>query len=456
MRQSWPVCYVLGSSNNDRPRPTVLAVSTQPSPQDSNLTGAATQASEDTVSQTNVDPEPDLVKLSMPVGGLPLVITTDDALAKAAAALRGAVGPVALDAERASGHRYGQRAYLIQIRRAGAGTFLIDPVAQPDLHIIDDAIAEAPWVLHAASQDLACLAEVGLEPRRGLFDTEIAARLLGRPRVGLAALVADYMGFALAKEHSAVDWSTRPLPESWLAYAALDVELLLELAEKLEVELEAAGRVDWLRQECEHTIAQSRVDAAPKPEPWRRTSGLHKIRGRKGLAVVALMWEERDRIARIGDVHPSRILPDAAIIAAATNLPMTMTGLTSLPEFATRGAGRHIRTWLRCIQQAAAAPEASWPLNGGRGDTIPQPRSWAQREPEAWARLEKARAGLSVLAEQLGIPVENLIKPDTVRRLCWEPPADAASGGLEGWLSSSAVRPWQIEQTLGILRECLN
>ena len=433
-------------------RPTVQSVSKPASTSDE----AAAAAHEGSMSEAATSAEaPELPKLSMPREGLPAVITTDSALTEAIAALRAGTGPVALDAERASGHRYGQRAYLIQIRRAGAGTFLIDPVAQPDLHAIDAAIADASWVLHAASQDLACLAEVGLEPHAGLFDTEIAARLLGRPRVGLAALVADYMGFALAKEHSAVDWSTRPLPESWLAYAALDVELLLELAEKLTAELQAAGRLHWLQQECEHTIAQSRIDAVPKHEPWRRTSGLHKVRTRKSLAVVAQMWEERDRLARINDVHPSRILPDAAIVAAAMNLPMTMTSLTAMPEFATRGAGRHIRTWLRCIQQAAASPEGSWPAAGPRGDTIPQPRSWAQREPEAWTRLEKARSGLAALADTLGVPVENLIKPEVVRRLCWEPPGDAADGGLEGWLSSSAVRPWQIEQTLGILRECL-
>ena len=160
-------------------------------------------------------------------------------------------------------------------------------------------------------------------------------------------------------------------------------------------------------------------------------------------------------MARINDVHPSRILPDAAIIAAATTLPATMSALTAMPEFATRGAGRHIRTWLRCIQQAVATPEGSWPAAGSRGDTIPQPRSWAQREPQAWARLEKARSGLAALSESLGVPVENLIKPEVVRRLCWEPPGDASESGLEGWLSSSSVRPWQIEQTLGILRECL-
>ena len=137
-------------------------------------------------------------------------------------------GPVAIDAERASGYRYGQRAYLVQVRREGAGTWLIDPVGCPDLTPLDEAIGAAEWILHAATQDLACLAEVGLRPRQ-LFDTELAARILGLPRVGLAAVVEHYLGLSLAKEHSAVDWSTRPLPEPWLRYAALDVEVLDEL-----------------------------------------------------------------------------------------------------------------------------------------------------------------------------------------------------------------------------------
>ena len=432
MLPSSPVCCERGSSIKEQPPPTVTAV-TQPD------------------EEAHEQPVIELIALTMPSQGRLPVITSDSELAAAATALRNGVGPVALDAERASGHRYGQRAYLIQLRREGAGSFLIDPIAQPDLHDIDASIADAEWILHAASQDLACLAEVGLEPHAGLFDTEIAARLLNRPRVGLAALVADYFGYSLAKEHSAVDWSTRPLPESWLAYAALDVELLIPLADMLREELASAGKTQWAHQECEHTIKQSHADAIPKVDPWRRSSGLHKIRHRKGLAVVETMWNERDRLARINDVHPSRVLSDAAIVAAAVSLPLSMPALIALPEFATRGAGRHIRTWLRCMQQAARTPEADWPPFGGGGDSIPQPRTWAQREPAAWARLERSRVALSSHAEELNLPLENLIKPDVVRRVCWQPPDD-----LEGYLSSLSVRPWQIDQTADILRKCLN
>ena len=161
--------------------------------------------------------------------GLPEVVETEEALAAACAALRAASGPVAIDAERASGYRYSARAYLIQLRREGAGTWLIDPIAFKDLAPLQEALAGTEWILHAATQDLACLREVGLEPE-SIFDTELAGRLLGYPRVGLATLVETLLGQRMRKEHSAADWSTRPLPRAWLDYAALDVEVLARAA----------------------------------------------------------------------------------------------------------------------------------------------------------------------------------------------------------------------------------
>ena len=139
---------------------------------------------------------------------------------------------MAVDAERASGYRYGQRAYLVQLRRNGSGTGLLDPVPLPDLSVIQDAIADEEWVLHAANPDLPCLAEIGLLPRR-IFDTELAARLAGLPRVGLGAVVQSLLGFWLVKGHSAADWSTRPLPKERLVYAALDVEVRFDLPDAL-------------------------------------------------------------------------------------------------------------------------------------------------------------------------------------------------------------------------------
>ena len=181
------------------------------------------------------------VPLIAPRDGTPDPVASPAELAETIARFAAGSGPVAVDAERASGYRYTQRAYLVQLRREGAGTALIDPVPLGDLTGLDAVIAEAEWVLHAAGQDLPCLAELGLRPRQ-LFDTELAARLAGFERVGLAALTEELLGYTLEKHHSAADWSTRPLPRSWLDYAALDVELLLDLREVLGEELERQGK----------------------------------------------------------------------------------------------------------------------------------------------------------------------------------------------------------------------
>ena len=191
---------------------------------------------------TAEDVAPPLPRLSLR-DPLPPVIEDATALRDYCDAVAAGSGPVALDAERASGYRYSQRAYLVQVRREGAGSALIDPIATGDLTVLDDAIGDIEWILHAATQDLACLAEVGLRPRR-LFDTEHAGRLLNLPRVGLASLVEHYLDHSLAKEHSAADWSTRPLPEPWLVYAALDVEVLIEIRDLIEADLEKADKTE--------------------------------------------------------------------------------------------------------------------------------------------------------------------------------------------------------------------
>lgn len=238
-----------------------------------------------------------------PREGIPPVVATDEALAAVVAAFAAGTGPVAVDAERASGYRYGQRAYLVQLRREGAGSALVDPVGCPDLSSLGAAIADAEWVLHAATQDLPCLREIGMIPTR-IFDTELAGRLAGFPRVGLGAMVESVLGFTLEKGHSAVDWSTRPLPEPWLRYAALDVELLVDLRDALEEELDRQGKLGWAMEEFD-AIA-SAPPAPPRKDPWRRTSGMHKVRRRRQMAVVRELWNTRDAVAQRRDVSPGR------------------------------------------------------------------------------------------------------------------------------------------------------
>ncbi|HWU20360.1 MAG TPA: ribonuclease D, partial [Nocardioides sp.] len=304
-------------------------------------------------------------------GGLPPVIETDEALAEYCAQIAAGTGPVAIDAERASGYRYSNRAYLIQVKRAGAGIGLIDPIPFDSLAPLQEAIGDSEWILHAATQDLPCLAEVGLKPA-ALFDTELAGRLLNYPRVGLATLVETLLGVQLLKEHSAVDWSTRPLPEPWLEYAALDVEVLVELRDLIAAELAETGKADWAAQEFDHLRG---FEPTPRVDAWRRTSGLHRVRGRRSLAAVKLLWETRDEIARERDVTPGRLIPDSAMVAVATAMPTTRGAMMSTDGFHGRGASRFAAQWLAAIQQAAEMPEEDLPVRTARSDGPPPPRN---------------------------------------------------------------------------------
>ncbi len=393
------------------------------------------------------------VPLLEPRDGVPDPVSTPTGLAAAVARLAAGTGPVAVDAERASGYRYGQRAYLVQLRRRGAGTVMIDPVPLPDLSPIGAAIADTEWVLHAASQDLPCLADVGLRPNR-IFDTELAGRLLGYQRVGLATMVEHHLGYVLEKGHSAADWSTRPLPRAWLAYAALDVEVLVELRDVLERELVESGKLDWAREEFAAIVAAP--PAPPRAEPWRRTSGIHRIRGRRQLAVLRALWESRDALARDRDLAPGRLLPDAAIIEASLADPKSPAELLAVSVFGGRQQKRLVARWYAAIAAGRAMPEPELPLLALPSDAPPPPNRWADRDPEAAARLAAARAAMTDLADRHAIPVENLLAPDLLRRLAWEPPTERSPDALAAVLSSAGARHWQVALTAGPLAEALN
>jgi ribonuclease D len=393
--------------------------------------------------------EPDVTPLTEPSEGVPAVVETAEGLAAVVAAFAAGSGPVAVDAERASGYRYGQRTYLVQLRRAGAGTALVDPVPLPDLSPLSRALSGTEWVLHAASQDLPGLAEQGLRPD-AVFDTELAARLLGMERVGLAAVVAEVLGLGLAKEHSAVDWSTRPLPSEWLRYAALDVEVLVALRKELGERLEAAGKAEWARQEFE--AVRTAPPPPPRVDPWRRLSGLHTLRDARRVAVARELWLLRDAEARRRDLSPGRVLPDSAIIAAATAVPASVEQLVALRPFSGKATRRKAEQWYSAVQRATALPDSALPsVRGPRGDGPPPPRSWADRDPAAAARLAAARGVVTSLAEQHAVPVENLLQPDLLRRLCWSPPAGRDAAGLGDTLLAGGARPWQVELVAGPL-----
>jgi ribonuclease D len=389
--------------------------------------------------------ERQVVPLLEPREGLPPLVTSAAALQTAIEALRAGSGPVAVDAERASGFRYGHRAFLIQLRRHGAGTVLIDPVACSDLSGLDAALASTEAVLHAASQDLPCLAELGYRPRT-VFDTEMAGRLLGYPRVGLATLVEELLGLRLEKTHSAADWSTRPLPEEWLRYAALDVEVLVELRDVLARQLTDQGKLEWARQEFAAVLAAGPPE--PRPDPWRRTSGIHRVRSRRGLAIVRELWLERDKIAQQRDLSPTKVLPDRAIVEAARAIPAQALRLADVAGFSGRGARRHMEEWAAAVGQARALPDRSLPDSSAPPSDGPPPaHRWADRDPEAARRLVAVRAAVAALADANGLPTENLLPPDAVRRLSWLPPAELSPTTVSTDLTGYGARPWQVSLT---------
>jgi ribonuclease D len=403
--------------------------------------------------ETEQDPAESVPVLREPRDGVPEPITEPEQLRQLVEGLRRGTGPVAVDAERASGYRYSQRAYLVQLRRAGTGTALIDPIALPDLSAVNAALADAEWILHAASQDLPCLADLGMRPLR-LFDTELAGRLLGDERVALGTMVQQHLGVALEKGHSAADWSTRPLPYDWLAYAALDVELLIELREVLAAELAAAGKTAWAEQEFE--ALRVAEPAAPRRDPWRRTSGIHRLRTRRQLAAVRELWYVRDEYAAQRDVAPGRLLPDTAIVEAARANPAHADALAALPVFRGPRQRRQLGRWFAALEAARALPDDELPpITAANGDGMPATSRWRERDPAAAQRLVATRAAVAELAERHRVLAQNLLPSEIVRRLSWEPPEPVDEHAVRGRLAALGARPWQIELTAAALTAAL-
>jgi ribonuclease D len=377
------------------------------------------------------------------------VVADQDGLAHAATVLAAGTGPVAVDVERASGFRYSQRAYLVQVFRRDAGMFLFDPPEIDDFSPLQAAIGDEEWVLHAASQDLPSLREIGLVPPR-IFDTELASRLLGRERVGLGAVVEETLGISLAKAHSASDWSTRPLPQAWLEYAALDVEHLVDVRDVLVAELEAQGKSGYAAEEFQAVL--ERAPKPPREEPWRRLSGLHTVRGRRSLAIARALWVAREEYARAEDVAPGRLVPDRALVAAVLADPRSKADLARVKDFTGRASRTQLDRWWAAIEEGRATEDL--PNERGAGtDSLPPPRAWADRNPPADARLKRARPALDAKAEELSMPVENLLTPELLRRVAWSPPEPVDAAAVGAALAELGARNWQIEQTAQVIAD---
>lgn len=392
------------------------------------------------------------VPLLEPAEGTPSVIDTESAFESALTELSNGTGPFAVDAERASGFRYSARAYLIQIKRKDGGLHLIDPIPFGPGHQLFQQLNQLlntdEVILHASTQDLPCLRELGINPQR-LFDTELAGRIAGLPRVGLGPLLESLMNVSLAKEHSAADWSARPLPKDWLTYAALDVELLIELRDQMYVILEQAKKLPWALEEFASILKAP--PAPPRVDPWRRTSGMHKIKKRDQLAVIRSLWIARDAVASKQDIAAGKLLNDSAIVELAIAVPTTKKEFEKcLRPLGLRARWmENLQLWLDSIATAVALPEDQWPSMRTNADTLPPIKLWRDKFPEKYAPLSHARAAIELIAQENQIPVENLMTPEHVRRICWKPPVGATTtlsvSEVEKALTELGARKWQID-----------
>jgi len=399
-----------------------------------------------------------MAEMKAPAGGTPELITDSAGLRHAVAALTSGHGPIAIDAERASGYRYSSRAYLIQLFRRSGGLHLIDPIPladDPELARLAELIARSESVIHASSQDLPCLRELGIDPK-SLFDTELGGRIAGFERVGLGALCETLLGISLAKEHSAVDWSIRPLRSEWLDYAALDVALLIDLRDAVAASLIEQGKMEWAA--AEFAAALSAPPPRPKKDAWRRTSGMHQVKSRFEMAIVRELWQARDRIAAELDIAPGRLLSDSVIVELALHKPTDEQTYLALPilkeRIRTAVQRSHLPNWWQTLKRAYEIDSQDWPEARARGDGLPPPRVWRSKFPLAFAHLQNARLELATIATEHQIPLENLIPPEVVKRIAFDGGNERSYAMSPSFLGETAAqleqlgaRKWQIDLT---------
>ena len=360
--------------------------------------------------------------------------------------------PYAIDAERASGFKYSQRAYLLQISSATSDIYLIDPTSIKDLTPLRQLLNNKSWILHAATQDLPCLFELELTPGE-IFDTELAARLLSLPHVGLGGLLEDELQITLDKEHSAADWSKRPLPQDWLVYAALDVEFLHQLRKSLTQKLIDNNKLNLAQQEFKALCSWQ--SPGLRNDPWRRTSGMHEVRGGQDSAIVRQIWLKRDEIAQQRDIAAGRVLNDAGIVEIAAKKPKTVQELKDLASIKYRPAKNDAEIWFEQLQIALQLGPDQWPVKQKGAESYPAPKSWLEKRPEAYHRLQFVKAQLHKLSEELLIPVEHLCSPDLVKKWCWDKPTDQLET-INEWLISQGARDWQAQNLAPVLLSSLD
>lgn len=356
---------------------------------------------------------------------------------------------LALDCEAAGFHRYSDRLCLLQLTTA-RGTYVIDPLGFDPSDLLRGPLEnpDLEIVMHGADFDLRLLSrDLGIE-LRGLFDTQIAAQLLGEEAFGLAALLESRLGVKLSKKYQRADWAERPLADAMIEYAADDTRHLMRLADVLRDQLSAAERTTWAAEECralEISAGVQSTEPSEPDDPVVRVKGARKLSTRQVAALrAALEW--RDEIARRRDRATFRIVGDGPLIAAVAARPRSVGELVDIQGFPTRLASEEGQTLLERLEAIAAAPEA---------ELRPYPKGPRQgpgrASPEVEALAERLKSVRNRKADELGLPRGTLLANSVLLEV-----ARVAPTRIEQLTTIDGMRQWKLdalgEELLDVVR----
>jgi ribonuclease D len=325
----------------------------------------------------------------------PSWIRTPAELQAALPKLRGAA--LALDSESDSLHHHREKVCLLQLGSEAGDVWLVDTLAFQDLSALGPLLVDAGLtkVLHGADYDVTTLKRDFGFQFAGLFDTGIAARFLGFPEVGLQAVLLRELGVAVTKESQTADWSRRPLPPAQEAYAATDVLHLVPLWRKLVPQLQAAGRLAWVLEECEAVAALEAARRGRDPEAWQKVKNVRRL-SRSQQAALRELWMWRDGVAESTDVPAFKLASTEALVEMATKPPKT-----AAEAAATRGLSPRLRAQggeiVAALQRAADLPESGLPtLPVTPRVVVPEAQKKRNEALRAWRTAEAAKLALDI------------------------------------------------------------
>ena len=341
-----------------------------------------------------------------------------------------------MDCEAAGYHRYSDRLCLLQLSTGGA-TFVLDPLAVDLGPALKPALEdpERRVIMHGAAYDLRLLRRDLNAAATNLFDTQVAAALLGEDATGLQALLERHLGVRLNKKFQRADWAARPLSREMIDYAADDTRHLARLARVLEEALDARGRAAWVEEECRLLVgAAAEPQPAGAPDPVTRVKGASKLDPRTVTALRrALEW--RDEVARALDRAPFRVASDAALVGVALARPVSVGALSGVQGFSPRFARTRGGSLLAAMNEVRRAPAEA---------LVPYPRPETPRRakpgPEEEATFERLKAVRNRAAEDLGLARGTVMSNRVLQRV-----ASAKPGGRAELEALSEMRRWQTE-----------